>query len=128
MRIEGDGQAVDPLTLDEIRKAVRQLKNGKAAGKDGIPAELLKVESEWLYYTLHQVIGMIWEGEEMPSDWLDGIICSIYKKGHRLDCKNYRGITLLNTAYKNPLSANTNAAFRRTFNDGPDVHLTTNSR
>ncbi|XP_058449447.1 uncharacterized protein LOC131429386 [Malaya genurostris] len=45
MGIEDDGQAVDPPTLDEIRKAVRHLKNGKAAGKDGIPAELLKVES-----------------------------------------------------------------------------------
>ncbi|XP_058465398.1 uncharacterized protein LOC131438975 [Malaya genurostris] len=103
MWIEDDGQAVEPPTLDEIRKAVRQLKNGKAAGKDGIPAEFLKVESERLFYVLHQVIAMIWEGEEMPSDWLDGIICPIYKKGHRLDCVHGQ----------NPLTANTNAVFEK---------------
>ena len=32
----------DPPTKDEIRKAIIQLKNGKSAGPDGIPAEALK--------------------------------------------------------------------------------------
>jgi len=100
IRIENDGQVVEPPTLDEVSKAINELKNCKAAGKDGVPAELLKAGSLRLHEAIHELIGKIWMDEELPSDWLDGLICPIYKKGHRLDCGNYRGITLLNSAYK----------------------------
>jgi sorting nexin-29 len=36
----------------------------------------------------------------MPDDWKVGLIVALFKKGDKMKCENYRGITLLNVTYK----------------------------
>ena len=36
----------------------------------------------------------------MPQKWETGMVINIHKKGTKSKCENYRGITLLPTAYK----------------------------
>ena len=43
---------------------------------------------------------MIQNNKQLPQQWNAGIICPVYKKGDRLNCNNYRPITLLNTPHK----------------------------
>ena len=87
-------------TLREVEAEIRKLRNFKAPGTDNIPGELFKNGSNALYMEMHELIRRIWDDEELPEEWKTSILCPIYKKGDKLECGNYRGIALLNIAYK----------------------------
>ena len=86
--------------IDEITIAIKQQKNGKAAGPDDIPPEAMKDAEEVNREVLHSLFGDIWETEEIPSDWKEGYIVRIPKKGDLSSCSNYRGISLLSVPSK----------------------------
>ena len=95
-----DGREVATPTLEEVKKAISSLKSNKAPGPDSIPAELLKHGGEELAKALHEIIVEVWNSETMPDEWLEGSIVPLHKKGDKLACENFRGIALLNAAYK----------------------------
>ncbi|KAK2168421.1 hypothetical protein NP493_1225g00001 [Ridgeia piscesae] len=53
-----------------------------------------------LFNRLHQLITNAWEVGSIPQAWKDASNLTIYKKGDRTDCGNYRGISLLFMAGK----------------------------
>jgi hypothetical protein len=68
------------------------MKDNRAPKEDAVAAELIKDGGRSLWRNIHQLIVSIWEKEEMPEEWQTAIICPIYKKCNKLECKNYRGI------------------------------------
>jgi hypothetical protein len=80
--------------------AIGKLKSYKSPGTDQIPAELIKAGSETLCSEIQKLICSIWNKEELPQQWKESIIIPIHKKGDKTECNNYRGISLLSTAYK----------------------------
>lgn len=96
----GNNEDIPPPTLEEVQKAIHSMKNNKSAGSDGIPAELLKAAGANFISAFHQLLCKIWNAETMPEEWNHSIICPIHKKGDKNECSNYRGISLLNIAYK----------------------------
>ena len=84
-------------TMEEIKKAIRTLNHGKAAGPDGIPAEAMKAAQGVSMEVFHPLFEKIWDEEEVPSDWKEGFIVKLSKKGDLSQCKSYRVIMLLST-------------------------------
>jgi hypothetical protein len=98
--LRDDGVDIDFPSREEIEGALKYLKNNNAAGVDSIAAELLKNGGLNLVDALHEVIQQAWTSEILPRSWTEGYWCLMYKKGDKLDCKNYSGICLLNVTYK----------------------------
>ena len=90
-----------PPTIDETRIAIRQTSAGKSPGMDGIPAEFFKTAGPVALNTFHAILVSIWEEEDMPDEFKDATIVTLFKnKGSKTDCGNYRGISLLSIAGK----------------------------
>ena len=88
------------LTVTEVLKAVKSLKNHKAVGADGIPVEVYK-SSPAAFNLLYKLLARIWTEEIMPKDMGVAIFKMLYKrKGSPNDPTKYRCIGLLNSAYK----------------------------
>ena len=88
------------ISVKEVEKIVKRLKNGKASGVDGIVNEILKFGGDNMNKLLHELCKIIFETEMVPDDLLVGIIFPIYKHDDRRDPLNYRGITLLSVVSK----------------------------
>ena len=87
-------------TLQDTLGVIRNLNNNRVPGEDSITWELIKYEGRKLWNRIHQLIQIIWETEQMPQEWGTPTICPIHKQGEKLQCRNYRGISLLNVTYK----------------------------
>ena len=88
-------------TFQEVLAAIKQLKNNKSAGLDGIPAEIYKQGGYMLHLRIHKLILLIWQEKDIPQDLKDAIIVTIFKKkGDKAVCGNSRGISLLVVAGK----------------------------
>lgn len=110
------------ITREEVREAIEELPNSKAAGLDGIPQEIWKSlldttgksdseeerNSEEVSTSTYDVADYLTavynnienHGVTENTGFADGWLCLIYKKGDRADAGNYRPITVLNTDYK----------------------------
>jgi hypothetical protein len=70
--------------LQKKKKALKELRSGKAAGVDNIPPEVLKVDLDITANMLHPLFENIRNGDEMPNDWRCGLLIKIPKKDSKL--------------------------------------------
>jgi hypothetical protein len=99
-----DIHTAEPLvpepSLIEVEIAIGKLKSYKSAGTDQTPAKLIKAGGNIKPSEIHRLICSMWNKEELPQQWKESITAPTHKKDDKTDCNNYRGISLLSTAYK----------------------------
>ncbi|MCG7877024.1 MAG: reverse transcriptase family protein, partial [Candidatus Thiodiazotropha endolucinida] len=89
-----------PISIEEIKSSIKQLKNGASAGPDLLLNEFLKNGSNVMLNYLFNLFNKIFEIGYFPENWAEGFIIPVFKKGDKNDVSNYRGITLLSTVSK----------------------------
>ena len=73
------------IPVEEVEKAIGQLKNNKAPGEDVIFPEMFKADENRLLLILVKLINKIKESGVIPSEWKNGVIVKIPKKGDLSD-------------------------------------------
>ncbi|KAK3544202.1 hypothetical protein QTP86_008342 [Hemibagrus guttatus] len=103
-RVEGVNsveQKVDKIRKDEVRKALKRMKSGKAVGPHDIPVEVWKCLGEAAVEFLASLFNRVLESEKMPEEWRRSVLVPIFKnKGDVQSCSNYRGIKLMSHTMK----------------------------
>jgi len=88
------------ITIEEVNEVLKRAKNRESCGLDSLPMELWKFGRNELKVHLLELFNKIIDKNQMPQEWGTGMVINIHKKGTKSKCKNYKGITLLPTAYK----------------------------
>ncbi|KAK3513913.1 hypothetical protein QTP70_032842, partial [Hemibagrus guttatus] len=102
-RVEGVNsveQKVDKIRKDEVRKALKRMKSGKAVGPDDIPVEVWKCLGEAAVEFLASLFNRVLESERMPEEWRSVLVPIFKNKGDVQSCSNYRGIKLMSHTMK----------------------------
>ena len=104
----GQLQVVDPvknpvleITKEEVERAVRKMKSNKVRGVSEVSIDMVKAGGEEEIQWMWEVLREVWRLERIPDEWTRSVIVPIFKnKGDILDCKQYRGIKLLERGLK----------------------------
>jgi len=94
------GEREEELQEKEIWEVLKRMKKNKAVGADGLPMEVWKYAGSDLRKGLAKLMNLVWKEGRMPEDWRKSVIVPIYKRGDPNLPSNYRGISLLCSAYK----------------------------
>ncbi|KAK7087559.1 hypothetical protein V1264_021593 [Littorina saxatilis] len=90
-----------PFTHQELRQALRKLKNKKSPGPDGISNEMLNHLGSAAVGKLLDIFNLSWKEGQIPQVWKEATIIPIHKKGkHKKKAPSYRPISLTSCVVK----------------------------
>ena len=91
---------LSPVRAKFVSEQLLGLKVGKSTGLDGVSVRFLRDGAEVLAAPLCHIINLSLTSEVVPSGMKDARVTPLFKKGSRLDCGNYRPVSILNVLSK----------------------------
>ena len=83
-----------PITIDMVKKAISQMKAGKALGPSGIVVDVIRAAGDMGASMIRDLAATIIRDSKVPSDWEQSFIVCLYKgKGDALE----RGLTMVSS-------------------------------
>ena len=89
-----------PITTKEIEKAIKEMKEGKSPGEDGLTKEFYEHFFDILREELCELYNNMVLSRKQPESQKNAIVKLLFKKGDHRKLKNWRPISLLNVDYK----------------------------
>jgi hypothetical protein len=93
---------ITPIKIEQmgLEKLLRQVNSNKAYGPDSIPNRILKECTEPVAPILQIILQQSLDTGDLPKDWRDANISSIFKKGDKHLPENYRPVSLTSVTSK----------------------------
>ena len=95
-----EGRESDYLGPKMVAKKIRDMKENKSPGVDGIPPKLLLEIVEQISIPLATVFNLSIEEGVVPLEWKEANIIPLFKKGSRSKSENYRPVSLASVVCK----------------------------
>ena len=90
-----------PRFIDMVKKAISQMKAGKALGPSGIVVEIIRAVSDMGTSMIRDLAAAIIRDGKVPSDWEQNFIVCLHKgKGDALERGNYHSLKLTEQVMK----------------------------
>ncbi|CAF2129927.1 unnamed protein product [Rotaria magnacalcarata] len=73
-------------SIEEVERALNQMKSRKAPGSDEVTADILKAGGEPVIKWLHEIFNDVWENEKMVKEWSSATLVRLYKNKGDKSC------------------------------------------
>ncbi len=90
----------DPISFDEVNKAMNKLAQGKAPGLNGIPPEALKAMGRAMQERVHNYVAAFFDGTQDYDEWHRSQSVPVPKKGDLADPNKWRRVMLMDISSK----------------------------
>ena len=88
------------ITTDVVKKAILQMKAGKAPGPSGIVVKMIRAAGDMGAFMIHDLAAAIILDGKVPSDWEQFHCLPLQGKGGCIGKGNYRGLKLTEQVMK----------------------------